>query len=258
MKRGQLTLFMIIGIVLVVLVALAVVFREQIAQTTKTGITGTLAMSKEAREVQQDMTACVKELAETGLILIGVQGGYAEMSDNIMHTNTRTKIGYIPYQGTAYMYYKGKNLTPSKETMEKELKKFIEANSQDCKKTYEGMEVTYGQMVVNVKINQDNIDVNVDQQVKVKKEQKESGFNSINTRLQVRLGRIGNVIKQIAEQQIKTSKEEICMSCIARTVAENDMEMYVDRIGEDLFYMLTDKNSKIGEADYIFIAANRF
>ncbi|MEM4245159.1 MAG: hypothetical protein QXR60_03070 [Candidatus Nanoarchaeia archaeon] len=179
MKRGQLTLFMIIGIVLVVLIALVVVFREQITEKTETVITPTLSMNKEARQVQQDMTTCIKELAETAVVVMSLQGGYIEL-ENVPHTNTTSKINYLLYSGTAYAYYKGKNTVPTKEVMEKEIVNFIKDNSIICKKTYEDMEVTYGSIEPTVRIDKDSITINANTPVQIKKGEAQSEIKSVS------------------------------------------------------------------------------
>lgn len=258
MKRGQVTVFVIVGIVLAIAIILMFTFRERIIQgVNEVGITGTLAMSSEAKQVQSDMTGCIKSLAETGVALMALQGGYTDLG-NIPHTDTRSRISYLPYTGTAYMYYQGKNTVPTKETMEKQLAYFITENSMACQKQYPGLEVSYGNMSTSIKINEDNIQIKTNSIVKVKKEQKESSFNSLNTEVAVRLGKVRDVLNQIAEEQIKTSKSEICTSCITRIAAQNNMEINIDRIGEDIFYLVTDQKSKLGGNNFIFISANKF
>lgn len=259
MRKGQVTVFVIIGLVLVSLIALSIAFKEEIMeQASKIEITKVLTMSKEARTVQSDMENCLTELAEFGLAVMGLQGGYTTLGTRIHHTETTSKMNYLPYFGTAYLYYKGQNLVPTKEMMEKQLSNFMTTGIGMCEKEYTGLEIDYGEVRVSTNIQEDEIKFSLDMDVKVKKGDRESGFKNAKAEVPVRLGTIRNVLDDIIDQQIKVSEEELCISCIARVAADNGMEVDIDRIGDDIFYTVTDEQSEITGGAFIFLLANKF
>ncbi|MFH1331990.1 MAG: hypothetical protein ABIH63_01770 [archaeon] len=259
MKKGQITLFVILGAVLLILILLVFTFRETLMeQATKVGIPTTIAMSKEAKEVQNEMTRCLRNSAETGLITMALQGGYVMFDPKTPYTEATTTMYYIPYVGTAYLYYKGKNMVPTKETMERQLEGYITANLEICEKDYSGLEVEYGDYDTSVTIEENQVSIDINTKVSVTKEETTSSFRDIYIEVPVRLGGLRDITNQIVEEQVKTGKEGICLSCISRIAANNDVEISIDRVGEDVFYMLTDQKSKLAGENYIFIMANQF
>ncbi|MDP2908644.1 MAG: hypothetical protein Q8N77_02445 [Nanoarchaeota archaeon] len=258
MKNGQVTAFVIIGIVLAAVITLSFIFKESIAeQASKIGLKQ-IMMSKEAKKVQSDMQACIGDIAELGLITMGLQGGYSTIDSRVMHTETQTKINYIPYDGTAYSYFKGQNLVPTKEIMEKQLAYFVTSNIDTCENPYEDMEVSYGKTTAMATLQKEKISLNVNTEVKIKKGTAESGFKSITLNMPVRLGTVQEVANEIVTKQIKISEEDICVSCVARIAAENDVGVEIDKIGEDVFYLITDEKSRIADTNFMFVLANKF
>lgn len=259
MKKGQITIFIIIGMIIAALIMISFIFKDSIVeQAKKVEVTKGLVMSKEARKVQSEMESCITNLAGTGLVVLGLQGGYTALDTKTHYTDTKTTIRYIPYSGTAYHYFKGQNLVPTKEVMEKQIASFIEDYSLVCEPQYPGLEVDYGNLDVLVNVEDDEVKINVNSAVKVKKEEKESGFNTLRTEVPVRLGTMQGLVNDIVDKQIKVSDEELCISCISRIAAENDVEVSIDKVGNDIFYMVTDDNSKILGGEFIFLLANKF
>jgi hypothetical protein len=260
MRKAQVTVFIIIGVILVALISLSFAFKDSILeQAGKFEITKGLAMSAEARKVQSDMQVCMKDVTELGLIVMGLQGGYTTLTPRVQYsTESQTVLNHVPYEGTAYSYFKGKNLVPTKETMGKQLATFITTYVTACEPKYEDLEVTYGKASSVVGVQDKKIVLNINMDVKIKKGETESGFKQITTELPVRLGTMQSVVNQIVDKQIKTSEEELCVSCIARIAAENGMTVDVNKMGDDIFYSLNDENSKVAGYYYTFMMANKF
>jgi len=260
MKKAQVTIFVIIGLILVALISISLVFKENILeQDGKFEITKGLTMTAEARKVQSDMQGCVKDVTELGLIVMGLQGGYTEINPRIQYTTeTQTYLNHVPYEGTAYLYFKGQNLVPTKDVMGKQLANFITTYMSFCEKEYTGLEVNYGKPTSTVGIKEEEITLTINTDVKIKKGTTESGFKKLTLNIPVRLGKIQNVANQIVDKQIKVSEEEICVSCIARIAEENDMTVDINKLGDNIFYSLNDENSKVVGYDYTFTIANKF
>lgn len=259
MKKGQITIFVIIGLILAVLIILGFVFKDNIIkQVSKVEIAKGLTMSREARKVQSDMEGCLKEVSELGLVVLGLQGGYTILDSRVHYTDTSTTLNFIPYSGTAYSYFKGQNLVPTKEVMEKQLASFIVSDMFSCENKYKDFEVNYGEPNALVSIQEEKIKVDLEMDIKIKKDTTESGFKNVRIDLPVRLGTIQAMADKLVEKQIKTSEEDLCVSCISRIAEENDIEVDVNKINEDIFYSLTDRNSKVANYDYIFMIANKF
>ena len=274
MRKGQITIFVIIGLVLLVLIMIFFAFKDSIIeQAGKVGIVRGLAMTQEAIKVQSDLAGCVKGVAEEGVILMGVQGGYAVFDSRVKHTDKQTTQDFIPYfgtvssyldenasyAGTAYSYFEGKNLVPTKKLIEQQLASFVTRNMEKCKRRYTDIDVTYGDVNTLAVIRDEKISLKLDMDVKVKKGGTESGFKNFNTDLPVRLGTVQNILSRLVEKQIKTGAGQVCLTCASDVLAaEEDVQVKMYRVGGDVFFSLTDKKSKIGDYGYTFVSAGKF
>lgn len=122
-KRGQFTLFVVLGVVLIVLVALLYVYRA----TLFPSLSGTLALPSEVQEVQDAVQTCVDDAIPAGLQVIGAQGGYFVL----------TNPGYtVPTGGTvAYGFDAGKKTLPSYAVVLEQYKSYLSTVIPLCVET---------------------------------------------------------------------------------------------------------------------------
>ncbi|MBT4416495.1 hypothetical protein HOC80_00150, partial [archaeon] len=73
-KRGQVTLFIIIGIVIVILIALGVYFRGELFDAV--GLTEELFYPSEIQEVVDEVQDCVDISTYEAVVSVGYKGGY--------------------------------------------------------------------------------------------------------------------------------------------------------------------------------------
>ena len=74
-KRAQVTLFVIIGLLLLAVVSLILFNLNNLK--VKSEIVETTKLPSDVEVIRQDIELCFKEAGENALILIGLQGGYA-------------------------------------------------------------------------------------------------------------------------------------------------------------------------------------
>jgi len=111
-KRGQVTLFIILGIVLVLIVVLALFVRKIIVQEEPPEPVITTDVPAEIKPVQEFTEQCVYSVAKEGLIRLGQQGGYINTTiygiipNNLMPTSANG-IEFAPDSGLVipYWYY---------------------------------------------------------------------------------------------------------------------------------------------------------
>ena len=80
MKRGQVTVFVIIGLVLVVAIGLVFMYKDKII-TTQEKLGEGVALSESEQEVQVIVENCLEETAKEAIILLGYQGLYIELPE---------------------------------------------------------------------------------------------------------------------------------------------------------------------------------
>ncbi len=127
-KRGQVTVFIIVGIILLIISSLFLYFREQaipLAVQEK--------IPSEFVPVRNFIEECMQIHAKEGLYIIGLQGGYALLPENI----ERIPDSYVPmdkrgYIKVPYWYYKEQNRVPSFDDMKKNLELHMNENLRFC------------------------------------------------------------------------------------------------------------------------------
>lgn len=126
-KRGQVAIFVIVGIVIVVAGILIYAFYPQIAPL----ISGTIIPNNYLKD-------CISSSVSNGIATLSSQGGYANPEGYILYQGKQVK--YLCYTSE---YYKPCGIQDPliKSTFEKELQSLIESKTKDCvaqlKTTYE-------------------------------------------------------------------------------------------------------------------------
>jgi len=153
-KKGQVTLFVIIAIMLVAAVALVVYFA---------GIKPQKEAEIDIKPIQAHVQNCVESTAENGLYMIGFQGGYIITPANSLETNFTT---------ISYGYSSGKNQLPAVSKIESELKSYIELFLPSCTTfdEFPDLDISTGEVDAVVNIKEDTIDISVNYPITIKKE----------------------------------------------------------------------------------------
>jgi hypothetical protein len=143
MKKAQLTIFIIIGLLLLLSVGLVIYFTTQ--QITKP-IEEEVIMPEDVRPVYEFVQACADDIAREGLGILGLQGGFIRLPGII----ERTPSAYVPLDTLGAFkvplwYYEGEDRTPSIGYMEREISRHVNERLRECA---EGFQTFQGRMSV--------------------------------------------------------------------------------------------------------------
>lgn len=173
-KKGQVTIFIIIAVLLVVSVGIVFVVKNYSKTNVVTPPVGT-------ENVGDFVTNCLKLTSENGLILIGRQGGYyTGSSSNIAYSgNDSEELQYFTELGSINIpyYWDGTSSSnmPTITTIQNELSNYVKSNISQCLDDFsvfkqKGFEVqTPGTMEVSAKILDDKVVVFLDYSVTITK-----------------------------------------------------------------------------------------
>ncbi len=129
-KRGQVTIFIIIGIILLLSVAVGIYFYgKRVTEPIKRVV----AVPEDAQQVYDYVATCVNQIGKDGLILQGTQGGYINIPP-IIEKNPNSFVAADPagIAKTPLWYYEGEERTPSLEFMQRELAVYVKQNLPQC------------------------------------------------------------------------------------------------------------------------------
>jgi hypothetical protein len=131
-KRGAVSLFIIVGLVILLTVGL-------IYYITK-GVIPLPGQPNEIKDLKTFTDACIANSAENALSIIEVQGGYIELPQKIKKTpGSYIDMGFkIPY-----WYYNGEDRMPTKKMMEIELSNYMNKNLAVCLNNFSSFKGRY-------------------------------------------------------------------------------------------------------------------
>ncbi|MDD5253712.1 MAG: hypothetical protein PHG05_01230 [Candidatus Nanoarchaeia archaeon] len=168
-KRGQVTLFIIIGIVIVVVIALFLIVGRSSGNETTLGE----KISSDTEAIYDFTQDCVEQVGEDSLVLIAKQGGnYKEHQDVVKVGSLNIAKFYSSYGGGP----------PSDGKIIDEINLYFRDNFLNCVNYFqefktEGYTINYGDIFVNVNYYEDSTLLKVDFPLKIKKGNEEVNYN---------------------------------------------------------------------------------
>jgi len=171
-KRGQLTLLIILGFLLVSSAGLVYYYRDQIFLSQwERERTDSLSVPEEAEELHQEISSCVDDLAADAVSLLGQQGGYIRIPEDPIgegsHNIFSNSLEIFPASDfqTAYWFYETANgiersQVPNVESMEGELAGYMNNNLAQCANNFglfSSYNATVGIVSTQVEILEDEV-----------------------------------------------------------------------------------------------------
>lgn len=126
MKKGQITLFMIIALIILIAIALYI----YVTQQTQTFIPD-VVIPPNVEPINRYISTCIGDVAKEGMILQGLQGGFIDIPNKIQYTRS-SHISVGQSQIIPNWYHNGENRIPSLEYMERDLEGYILRNLETC------------------------------------------------------------------------------------------------------------------------------
>lgn len=245
-KRGQITVFIIIGIIVITILGLFIytqsyslknLFQKETAESK--------LLSNEANIIQSQINECLRDRLQESVLLMGLGGGYINLSEDTLELN-QSRISYL--------YNKGEVTLPAIKEIEKQLGLYITLTLSDCinDSEYKELTLTKGEIKPIININKKDISASVDYPITISKgtvtktiTEKYSG------RIPIKFGEIHsavyNILKNYNPEQ--TDLEYLTSFNYIINVIAYSEDTHV--------YMIRDNSFKVNETPFTFIFAVR-
>ncbi len=199
-RKGQITIFIIVGIIIVAGVALFFIFRDKAPVQSS---------SSENQEVYVKILSCVESLSQEGVKDVALNGGYYVIPEEVAFHYYTDEVPYY--------YLDLKNRMPSLERVEREIGDYIKNKLDECVNfTYfeeKGFEFNRGTISADVTINMEDVDVNVVYPVSVSKGEDRGVFKYFNTDFDSDLGKIYYASESLIKDY-SGDTDSVCLTCI--------------------------------------------
>lgn len=204
-KKGQVTIFIILAIVLIVGVGFFFALRDSIG--TKT------AVSKNIEPMYASFLDCLKEETSVGISVLSSQGGRINLPEFEAGSTYAPFSNMLDFMGNPIPYWyhvsgNGKVIesVPLKTDMEKELSGFIESKISKCgfEKYYnQGFEIYMGEARVDVEIKDKSVDVNLDMGLAITFNEETAVVNTHSVSVDSHLGTLYDSAKKVYDNEQK-------------------------------------------------------
>ncbi|MBI4116721.1 hypothetical protein HY449_03170 [Candidatus Pacearchaeota archaeon] len=237
-KKGQLTIFIILALVLVGAVVLFFAFQNNLIRQPT---------NPDAGRVQNFVQNCIKQEGEETIYQTGKNGGYFFPPNFSLPS------------GVAIYYANNKNYVPSKKQIEDEISFFMNEKLFFCARNFADfpdLEITQGEIKTQTDVQDNKVVFNVNYPIRISKDKDVSLLNNFKQEISIRAG---IVYASVAEFMRNKTSEGICISCMLEISEKNDL--YVEMMDYDentTIFIFRDKNSKINNEDFTWIFAERY
>lgn len=242
-KKGQVSIFLILGVVIIGLTVCFFAFRENITPIEK----NILSKSNEEALVYSSISDCTEQRAIDAIRIVGLQGGYINLPKEYLETNI-SKI--------AYGYYDGKNILTSKETIEKEISYYVELTIPFCiNDQFDNLNITKSKASVQTKINSNSVQVSAKMPISAARENKVFMLEKdYKIEIPVNLGNMVDVANEIVNREVK-EPQYIQFSYLAGL----DYSILAMPQEDNIVYAIVDLSNKssINGVPYSFVFANK-
>jgi hypothetical protein len=241
--KSQVTIFIIIAIILVVLVALYFIYKNSSISQNK--------IPDDIVPIHEYVTNCVKEVGENSVSYIGYGGGYFIIPE------------FSTDNGLPFYYSDGKSYIPTIENIEKELGNYVDYMIGFCVSDfseYPDFTIKQGTSKTKAVIGNNKVNFDVSYPLTITRGEKTFSLNNFEAEIPVRLDEIYDLAYKITQEQLLNG-DDICISCIYDWGEEKDlfieMNDYSNKSGIIVF-TIRDEKLKILDRDYRFSFANKY
>jgi len=252
LKRGQLSIFILFGLVILIAYGFIFYLNNRIAEIEKE-VELQIASLDLSTLIKNNVDACLITTGEDALKFVGLQGGYY---DKPKYSVDYKGLFYTPFHT---MYANNiQNVIPSLQTIENEISKYVDNNLQNCIKDFEdikdlGYKIESGKFSTTTSVAKDNAVFILNFPITISLNTKSEKIENFLVKIPSRLNLIYNLADEITEEQLKHIGQ-ICLSCLIDLGDENNLYFEIVPRKKDInLIVVEDSQILIDNEPYLFI-----
>tara|TARA_Y100000310_G_scaffold295459_1_gene326816 strand:+ start:30292 stop:31002 length:711 start_codon:yes stop_codon:yes gene_type:complete len=182
-KRGQITVYMIIGIIIVLIIGI-------LLSTTFTSIEDQKKVSIELQPVQNFVESCLQQTARNGVIFLALQGGYYNIPKQ-------------SHQGIPYYYANRQDISPDRNTIQNEMANYIDDKISNCLEKHQFVDkITYGISTTLVIISNNSVQLNLELPTIIESAESKTSINKYSATVNSNYGQLYDISKEFIRRQM--------------------------------------------------------
>ncbi|HLC98417.1 MAG TPA: hypothetical protein VJC00_00220 [Candidatus Nanoarchaeia archaeon] len=236
-KRGQVSLFIIIGVVGIILIAIYVYTRGAVTEQPEDELL-------DVQPVKFYLNNCLKSSAKDAFALVGLRGGKRNLEEPYFSSNLLD---------TNYWYYIGEMKAVSLEDIKRNLEEETAANLEKCFSNFlePGLQIEKDELNISILVFDDDTQIDAQWPINIISDSQRIHIDYTETmRLGVRLKAIHDLAENITSM-VSNKKLEF-----GQLIAEG-MNITADITPETQLFLITDPKSMIDSQPYGFVFATK-
>ena len=232
MKRGQFTLFAILGIIIIIIIGLVLVYSSTLLSDSKTELSEEISSSEEVEEYYTSMDECLKSVVLDSLIYLGEHGGF--------------------YDESIKNYAEGG--VPELKDLEKEFENFLEVYSEYCLYyvDFEDYEYSPERIEVNVDLSE-NSEFNINYPITLEKDNSSYTLgNNYDFKVGLDLGKYLELGESITTDYLEY--DGLCVTCVNRLSTTTNMKISFMMQENQTLIIIEDNNVEYLEEEVYYFA----
>jgi hypothetical protein len=228
-KRGQVTLFGILSVVLLIIVgSYFLMSSEQLSQSGGNDLSTTQNLDANTRSVMRFAASCLDQVSEKSVVKVGLNGGYDSI-DDINH------LDFFPYS-TAYYFYLGEKLVPTKGRVEVEISNAVNSELFSCLNNFDqfrelGIVVGFTFEGVKTTIGRESISISLNSPLTVIQNGGSVSIPDVQVQVNYPLGRMLDSANMLAEEHY-LEPDYLCIHCVLREASKNKFDIQIKDANE--------------------------
>ena len=223
LKKGQVTIFIILAIFIVAGAILFFILRES-SESIK-------SPSVEIESVVVFVQECIESKGEEALFFIGQHGGYYFTPEPSTST------------GVPYYFINQNNFFPSKEKIQDEFSQYLNEALPECTDDFtkfENFVIDEGEIETEVFISKEKVILDVNYPLKISKGEEVFLVEEFhNIEILINLYSIYDIAEFIFWQHVQNTNK-ICISCLLNIQNEKDFQIIANTEGDTIIYSIID------------------
>lgn len=224
-KRGQVTIFVILAILIVGVIAAFFLLRKPAVTGSSLNTSGVVGFVND----------CVKSTGIDGIYFIGGNGGYYNLPS------------FYALYGIPYYYSNGTESLPSLNSIENSISDYVDNSLDFCVgnfSKFSGFNISSGNVSTKTRIYNGGVIMNVNYPITIRKgNESEIIKNFDNIQIPMRVFTVYNVSSQIINSS--TGGNGLCLSCIYNLGNENGVSIDMTNINEGILFEIVDNESNL-------------
>lgn len=207
--RAQVTVFIIIGLILLVSASIVI----YVTTVRKVEVIEEVVVPPEVQPIYDYVTNCLYESGSDALVLIGMQGGFVDLSPERIETRdiTMTPSSYIKIDPTntfklPLWFYEGEDRTPPLEFIQGEIARHVQEHFEECIANFTAFEPQYQitaldkPRISSILTDQDVV-IRLDYPIEIKEGEKTTTHEKYISHIPVRLKKMWELASAILKKE---------------------------------------------------------